>query len=282
MKKSESLNYKIGRSLSSSVFKLTMNPKILNGELIPKNGPIIICGNHLHVWDQFPVMCATNRTIHWLAKKEYFDGKMGPIFKFMECIPVDRKGNTSTSKDIAIKYLKNGSAVGIFPEGTRNGLKEQKINDLFENYESDISYEQFKKDLLKDKPRLSSIELLENLYNKNLITKEEFKKALLHVDKFLKELTNNNKITINEYNNAKLLKMYSGAIKMAKVTDALLVPFGVTGDYKVGNDNLVVNFGNPINIQNMDVDSATNHLRNAILNLVLENEKSNKKLIKKQ
>ena len=133
------LGYQIGRVFGTPYFKKHYNLKIINKEFIPKEGPILLCGNHLHVLDQFPVIASTSRTSHWMAKKEYFDGKLGPLFKMTGAISVDRFGDAKKAEIEAIDYLNQGSAVGLFPEGTRNGLKEEKLQELYELYSSDIS-----------------------------------------------------------------------------------------------------------------------------------------------
>lgn len=55
-----------------------------------------------------------------MAKREYFDGALAPLFKWAGCIPVNRDGFDAAAVRSAIKILKKGGAVGIFPEGTRN------------------------------------------------------------------------------------------------------------------------------------------------------------------
>ena len=63
---------------------------------------------------------ATKRPIHYMAKKEYFEGKLAWFFKFVGCICVNRNGNDKVAKNYAIDILKNNGAIGLFPEGTRN------------------------------------------------------------------------------------------------------------------------------------------------------------------
>lgn len=280
MKNGESIKYKIGREISSSVFNIVLNPQIFNNELIPTTGKIILCGNHLHVWDQFPVMCSTKRTIHWLAKKEYFDGKLGPVFNFMECIPVDRAGNTSLATESAIKYLNNDSAIGIFPEGTRNGLKDKHIKELYDKYIIDETYDDFSSKMKKNLPKLSQVKYLEDLLSQKKITVSELKEALNNVNETLKKYKNNGKISDFEYQDSKLLPMYSGAVRMAKSTDALIVPFAVAGSYKIGNKDLKVSFANPISVSNISEEEAMKQLRSSILNeyIGIENSKVYKKL----
>ena len=96
------------------------SPTIIGSENIPKDGAVVIAGNHKNIRDQFLVFLATDRVINYMAKREYFDGALAPLFKWAGCIPVNRDGFDAAAIRRAIKILKRGGAVGIFPEGTRN------------------------------------------------------------------------------------------------------------------------------------------------------------------
>ena len=89
------------RVLLKPLFMFYYNPEITyNGE-IPDEGPVIIAGNHIHLYDQFFPILLTKRGIHYLAKKEYFDSKKTKwFFKMMGCIPVDRKNKDPNAKAI--------------------------------------------------------------------------------------------------------------------------------------------------------------------------------------
>lgn len=118
--------FKIFSPLMRLFFRLYYNPKIVNKEAIPKEGPILLVCNHKHVFDQCFVIMATKRPIRYMAKKEYFDGKHAWFFRLAGCIPVDRSIHDEAAKKEALDVLKLDGAVGLFPEGTRN-----KTNDKF-------------------------------------------------------------------------------------------------------------------------------------------------------
>jgi len=96
-----------------------------NKKVVPNEGPILLCGNHIHLMDQcLPILCI-KRPVHYMAKMEYFTNpKTRWFFKLAGCIPVNRQIHDENAKSAAIDVLNKGLALGIFPEGTRNKTKE--------------------------------------------------------------------------------------------------------------------------------------------------------------
>lgn len=185
--------YRLLTPLMRILFRLYYNPIILNKEVIPKGGPILIVGNHKHIFDQCLTIMATKRTIHYMAKKEYFDGKMAWFFKFVGCISVNRSIKDTEATNRALEILNNGGAIGLFPEGTRN-----KTKDVF------------------------------------------------------------------------LLPFKFGTVSMAKKTNATIVPFGITGDYKFRSKNLTIKYGKPFKVGDMNLEEANNKLYKEVEKLMKE------------
>ena len=61
----ESLFYKIIRPLVK-IFFLLYNPKIEGKENIPREGRIVLAGNHTHLFDCLFLIVSTKRAVHFL------------------------------------------------------------------------------------------------------------------------------------------------------------------------------------------------------------------------
>ena len=96
---------------------------------IPRKGGAILAINHVSYLDFAITGTAAlpaGRYVRFMAKKEIFDNKLaGPLMRGMHHINVDRS-NGSASFVAALRALKAGEIVGIFPEGTTSTSFEIK------------------------------------------------------------------------------------------------------------------------------------------------------------
>ena len=117
--------YNLCKCILRPLFKLWYPYKVINKEVTNIDGPVIFCGNHIHLMDQCLPILVTKRPIHYMAKIEYFQNpKTKWFFKMVGCIPVNRSIHDANAKDLAIEVLENNYALGLFPEGTRNKTKK--------------------------------------------------------------------------------------------------------------------------------------------------------------
>ena len=90
-------------------------------ENVPLKGGAILAINHTSYFDFALAGTAAlpaKRYVRFMAKKEIFDNKIaGPLMRGMHHINVDRS-NGSASFVAALRSLKDGEIIGIFPEGT--------------------------------------------------------------------------------------------------------------------------------------------------------------------
>lgn len=268
--------YRMFRPILSPIYKLWYNPKIIGKENIPKEGRFIIVGNHIHIMDQCNVIISTKRCLHYMAKKEYFEGKMAWFFRSVGCIPVDRSKKDEDATHHALEVLEKEEALGLFPEGTRNGMKEERMKELYNTYftEEPIEYSEFVKKLKNNKT--SFVNYLEELMKNEFITKDEFIDNIYNTEEFLQMLIKDNRLTEDEYYNHILLPLKFGAVSMAKKTNSRLVPFVVTGDYKFRSKNLTIRIGKPIDVDD-NLEIANKNLDEIMKNMIKENHEMNGK-----
>ena len=126
MKENQKL-YKIAKAIYSKLLKILYNPTTKGTKNIPEKGPIIIVGNHKHAFDPIMVMSNTNRTIHYMAKESLFKGIHGKILESIGTIKIHRNKSNPIAIKEAEEILKQGGAVGIFPEGTRNRTNQELL-----------------------------------------------------------------------------------------------------------------------------------------------------------
>ncbi len=112
--------YKIVKPLVKIYIKLFYPSQVIGLDNIPKEGRILLAGNHTKWLDPVLIVGVVNRQVHFLAKDELFHGMTKGIVKGMGCIPVNRKIHDKDALHGAIECLDKDLCVGIFPEGTIN------------------------------------------------------------------------------------------------------------------------------------------------------------------
>lgn len=192
MKKNKMLGFRFFKGLLGIFFLIFFRPKIVGREKIPKDGGVILAGNHRHIFDPCMPILSTKRPVHYMAKKELFNSPIGWFFKVVGCIPVDRGHDNTDSKEAALEVLREGEVLGIFPEGTRN----KSLNGL--------------------------------------------------------------------------LPFKYGAVSMSNKSGALIVPFAITGKYRLFNNKLTVRFGEGF-VASDDLKRANKRLVSEIEELIAEN-----------
>jgi 1-acyl-sn-glycerol-3-phosphate acyltransferase len=194
--KKDALIYRILRPIIKGLFIFLYRPNIIGSENIPKDGRVVVCGNHTHNWDSPLLMCSTKRTIHFLAKDELFKGIGKYFFKSMACIPVNRRQKDRNALESAVKVLEADKVIGIFPEGTFN-----RTNDI-------------------------------------------------------------------------VMPFKYGAVSMASKTNSTIVPFSITGKYRLFKKNSVtICFGKPYKMKTDDLTKANEDLMEKVSKLILKNRK---------
>ena len=184
--------YRFMRPIVKAFTKIFLRPTIIGVENIPKDGAFVLAGNHTHIMDPLLLITSYKRSIHFLAKDELWKFPKNIIFDNLGLIPVNRRQKDPNAMNSARDALKNGSVIGIFPEGTT----------------------------------LKSVELLPFKF---------------------------------------------GAVKMAVDTNVKIVPFAISGDYKIFSRNLKIKYGKPITINKNKLEEENKKLRDTVSKMIKEN-----------
>lgn len=90
---------------------------------LPLRGPCILVSNHRSGLDPVVLSVATRRRIRFLMAREYYElPVLRWLFRFLGCIPVARDGRDLRAVHEALRALRRGEVIGIFPQG---GIRAQ-------------------------------------------------------------------------------------------------------------------------------------------------------------
>lgn len=113
--------YRFICALIGVFMRLLFRIEVNGTENIPKDGGVIMCANHLSNWD--PVLLQTvaiKRHIYFMAKDELFHVfLLSNILKAIGAIPVKRASVDISPIKHALRTIKQGGMLGIFPTGQR-------------------------------------------------------------------------------------------------------------------------------------------------------------------
>ncbi len=182
----EPIFYKIVRPIIKFLFLIVYRPLIIGKENIPKEGRVILAGNHTNNFDCLLLISSTKRCIHFLAKDSLYKGWKKVIFKNMGIIPVDRSKKNKEAMETARTFLLDDKVIGIFPEGTINRTDEI------------------------------------------------------------------------------IMPFKMGSVKLASDTDSYIVPFVITGSYRIFRKGLKVEFGKPYKMVDSDLEKENEKLMEII------------------
>ena len=113
--------YKLFYILVYPFGKLLFRPKTVGRENLPE-GAALLCANHSGYSDPVIVdlCCGFHNCIHFMAKKSLLKiPVLGALIRWAGTFGVERGTADVEAVRTAMRYLKNGEKVGIFPEGTR-------------------------------------------------------------------------------------------------------------------------------------------------------------------
>lgn len=112
--------YNFARGLVRAVMFIPYRLRRPDNKSVPENGGLIVCANHSSLLDPVFIAISLKRKLTFMAKKELFNFKpFGKLISILGAFPVDREHNDVSAVKTAIKLLRGGHALLMFPQGKR-------------------------------------------------------------------------------------------------------------------------------------------------------------------
>jgi 1-acyl-sn-glycerol-3-phosphate acyltransferase len=113
--------YALCRTLILILLHVLWRFRVRGVEHIPLKGGVIVAANHVSVFDPPALGCALPRQLTYMAKSELFRNPLfGRLILALGAYPIERgRGDVGAIKR-SVALLREGRALAMFPEGTRN------------------------------------------------------------------------------------------------------------------------------------------------------------------
>ncbi|MFJ8065155.1 lysophospholipid acyltransferase family protein [Psychrobacillus sp. NPDC096426] len=113
--------YSFAKTVVYGILKPIYRFEVIGADKFPKEGGILLCSNHIDNLDPPVVGINAPRPVNFMAKEELFNLPiLKSILPGVRAFPVKRGMSDRDALRRAIKLLKDGEVVGLFPEGTRS------------------------------------------------------------------------------------------------------------------------------------------------------------------
>ena len=106
-----------GKSVVRVFTTLFHDLKVITPSPIPARGPGILVCNHISSLDPVLLQAACSRVITWMMAREYSIFGLRWFLNAIEPIMVERSGRDMAATRAALRALKDGKLLGLFPEG---------------------------------------------------------------------------------------------------------------------------------------------------------------------
>ena len=112
--------YSFFRALAILILKAVFGLQVFDRENIPKKGGFILASNHVSYLDPIVLGAACSRKLNFMAKQELFSNAFFSWFiSNLGSFPVKRNATDLLALKEAMRRIKKGGGLLLFPEGTR-------------------------------------------------------------------------------------------------------------------------------------------------------------------
>jgi 1-acyl-sn-glycerol-3-phosphate acyltransferase len=115
--------YRAVVGLCAPVLRSSSRLRVVGLEHLPISGPTLLVANHDSYWDPIAIAVAARhrRQVRALAKSTLWRVRpIGWLMDGMGHIPVERNAANTHAIEVAVRELRAGACIGVFPEGTRS------------------------------------------------------------------------------------------------------------------------------------------------------------------
>lgn len=111
--------YRLLQRVAIFLFRVLYRVEFHGAEHVPTRGPLVVCANHSSYFDAILIPMGIPRRIRYMTFHTYLQiPVLGWLMRAFGAFPVYQRGGMDKgSIALALKLLKQGEAVGIFPEG---------------------------------------------------------------------------------------------------------------------------------------------------------------------
>jgi 1-acyl-sn-glycerol-3-phosphate acyltransferase len=112
--------YYVLRFISFVLFKIFFRLEVRGEKYIPKKGGFIVASNHISYLDPIAIGVACRRKLNYMARHDLFSHPaFGWLLYRVNVFPVKRDTADVSALKEAMKRIKNGKGLVLFPEGSR-------------------------------------------------------------------------------------------------------------------------------------------------------------------
>jgi 1-acyl-sn-glycerol-3-phosphate acyltransferase len=112
--------YTILKPMAVSLMRLFFGLTSRGAEHVPATGPVLLVSNHVSMLDPPLIGGSVPRRLSFLAKAELFKVPLlGGLIRRLGAQPLRREGPDAGALRAALRVLRRGDALLVFPEGTR-------------------------------------------------------------------------------------------------------------------------------------------------------------------
>jgi 1-acyl-sn-glycerol-3-phosphate acyltransferase len=112
---------RLTRPLVRLGLRLGWRVKVHGAQQVPSSGPVILAANHIGLLDGPALVALTSRLTFAMVKREAFSGAVGQFLVHIGQISLNRREIDPQAIKRAVRVLRAGKVLAVFPEGVRGG-----------------------------------------------------------------------------------------------------------------------------------------------------------------